>query len=137
MASGVYNISKGGALNWASGGDDIRMLLVNASHTFNPDHTTVADIDANECVGTGYSRVTPTGRVLTPDNTNDELEHDMNDVEYGGADFGTVHGGVTYIYNASDSLTQLVAYSELASDVVTNGGSFTFQVGAEGFYKGT
>jgi len=137
MASGVYNISKGGSVNWASGGDDIDVLLVDAVHTFNPDHQYVNEIDANESTGTGYARKGALNRSVSVDNTSDELQHDCDDIEWGGADFGTVHGAVFYIYNASDSLAQLVAYSELASDVVTNTGSFTLQIGGEGVYKGT
>lgn len=137
MASGVYNKTKQGgeAFTWSS--STIKMLLVSSSYTFNPDHDFVDDVDANELSGTGYVRKTLASKTVTVDDTNDEVRYDAADPVYTGADFGTVAAGIVYVEVTNDTDSIPLAYVELTSPAVTNGGDFTFQFGSDGVFKAT
>jgi len=135
MASAVYNKGKQVSFDWAT--DTIKAFLVSASYTFNADHDFVDDADTNELSGTGYVRKTLASKTLTVDDTADEVRWDAADITWTGADFGTVNAMVIYKEVVDDTDSELIAYVELSSPAVTNGGDFTFQFGADGCFKAT
>lgn len=59
MASGIYNVFKGNLLNkqvnLGSGGDTVKVALMNNSHTFTAGNTVWSDVSANEASGTNYT----------------------------------------------------------------------------------
>ena len=59
MASGIYNVFKGNLLNkqvnLGSGGDTIKVALMNNSHTFTAGNSVWSDVSANEASGTNYT----------------------------------------------------------------------------------
>lgn len=137
MASGVYNNAKQGGDQFVWTTDTIQMLLNSASYTFDPDHDVVNDVDTNELSGTGYVRKTLASKTVTVDDTNDEVRYDAADVTWTGANFGTVAGGVIFKFITDDTDSVPIAWVELTSPAVTNGGDFTFQFGADGVFKAT
>ncbi len=135
MASGVYNTGKQGGdlFTWTT--SNIQILLNSSSYTFDADHATVDAVDANELSGTGYSRKTLASKTVTVDNTADECRYDAADVTWTGADFGTVAGGVVFLQVTNDTDSVPIAWVELTSAAVTNGGDFTLQFGTDGVFK--
>ena len=117
MASGVYNRSKGhnAALDWSSGAQTFRAILLNSTHSFNPDHDFVADISANEMGGAG--RVDVTGRSVTISDANDRSEHDGNNVTF-AAVTGTAQFVVVYRFVTNDADSSLVCCIDFSAQVV-------------------
>ena len=136
MASGVYNNAKQGGDQFVWTTDTIQMLLVS-SYTFDADHDVVNDVDTNENSGTGYVRKTLASKTVPVADTNDEVRYDAADVTWTGADFGTVVGGVVFKFVTDDTDSVPLAWVELPSSAVTNGGDFTFQFGTDGVFKAT
>lgn len=141
MASGLYNTGLEKLLNgtivWSSA--DVRCLLVKSGYTFNKDHDFVSDLTpaSNEVTVAGYARQALANESLTRDDTNDRVKFDGDDVAFGALSAGeTIAAAVLYVYNASDSAAQMVAYIDL-TDTPTNGSTVTIQWHADGiFYVG-
>jgi len=137
MASGVYNNAKQGGTQFVWGTDTIMCLLNSSSYTFDPDHDTVDNVDANELSGTGYVRKTLASKTVTVDDTNDEVRFDAADITWTGANFGTVAGAVVYKFVTNDTDSVPLVWAELTSPAVTNGGDFTLQWSSDGVFKAT
>lgn len=135
MASGVYNNQKRqlGSNNW-SGDTDIKLLLVGATFSFDPDHEFVSQI-AGELSGSGYSRKVLSGKIINYDTTNNEARYIADPVIYPGANFGTIRGGVVFKDTGVSTTSRLIAYVELDSPIPTNSGQITFMFNAEGVFK--
>lgn len=120
--TGVYNKFKAqslGALNLAT--DDIRVLLVSSSYTFNPDHNFVSDI-TNELSGTGYVRKTLTSESLTEDDTNDRSIFDADDLVYPAINAGSIDAAIVYKEAGTDATRELICCLDVTPKVATNGG---------------
>lgn len=128
MASGVYNGGKAGTADGSInlGADDMRVLLVNASYTPNPDHKFVSSI-TNELSGTGYSRKALTTETVTQDDTNDRAAFSADNLTWTGANFGTPRYAIVYKFNASDASARLFCWIDLGGTTVTNGGDYTIK----------
>lgn len=136
---GVFNISKGGTVNWASGGDDIRVMLLNGTgYTFNPDNDYVNDISSFEVNGAGYARKKVYNRTTVEVAASDKLQHNADDTVWASINAGSCDVAVYYIREGtgSDSLSQLISSNDFDSGVLTNGGQLTVQVDADGVYEG-
>lgn len=143
MASRVYN--KGMAklldstIDLAS--DVIRVLLVDSTYTFDPDHDFVDDVSGDEIAVSGYARATLASKTLTEDTANDRFKFDATDVAFGTLASGaTVGGAVIYRQTGGDDSTptndELICFLDF-SDTPTNGGSFTLQFHADGIFYTT
>lgn len=130
MANGVYNRAKymmlDGTLDLPTAAD-LRVLLVNASYSFNPDHNFVSDVVANEISVAGYSRQALTTESITEDDANDMAYLDADDVVFASLAAGqTVGGAVLYKFNAADAAAEVIAFYDV-TDTPTNGGNITIQ----------
>lgn len=136
MATGVYNRGKALLLNGGLDLDtqDIRVLLVSASYTFNPDHNFVADI-TNELSGTGYVRKELANETVTEDDTNDRAVFDADDVVWTGADFGSPAMFIVYRQVTNDADSPLICCGDISPVVATNGGDFTLAFSANGILR--
>jgi len=71
MASGLFNSARQrflrAGIDWED--DDIDILLVNDSYTFDENDEYVSDVVANECGATDYARVSMTGGTVSDATT--------------------------------------------------------------------
>jgi hypothetical protein len=121
--------------------DTIKVMLVNASASFNADHNFVSEVNANELSGTGYvggfngaGRQTLGSKAINEDDTNDRAEFDAADVTWTGINAGTASAAILIKEGTADTDSLLVAYLDF-TDVVTNGGNLTLQWDAEGILQ--
>lgn len=139
--TGVYNRAKAllmnGGLDLDS--DDIRVLLVKGTYTFDPDHNVVDDVSADEVVdvggGTPYVRKALTTESVTEDDSNDRAVFDADDVTWLNADFGTPDAAIIYKFVSDDSDSPLICCVDLSPNIVTNTGNFTAQWNAGGIMR--
>lgn len=134
MANGVYNRAKymlaDGTLDLPTAAD-LRVLLVNTSYVFDPDHNFVSDVVANEISAGGYSRQPLTGETITEDDTNDFAYLHADNVAFGALAAGqTIGGAILFKYNASDSAAEVIAFYDV-TDTPTNGGTITLNWAAD------
>lgn len=142
MAEGdgvIYNNFKEqvmeGAFNLASGGDTLKVILLNG-HTPDIDiHTQYSDISANEYgSGSGYTvgGLALSGQDVTQDNTNDLGKFDANDPTW--PSLGPLSPNTPShlaLYDDSHINDLLIAIWELGV-TATNGGDYTIEWGANG-----
>lgn len=121
--------------------DTIKVMLVNASYTFNPDHDFADDVSANELSGTGYAggfngagRKTLASKTITEDTANDRIEFDCADLTWTAINAGTIGGVVVLKEITNDAASPLIAFLD-PSDLVTNGGDVTLVINAEGLLQ--
>ena len=140
MASALYNSGKealaNGTLDWDNGSAAVRVLLVTAGYTFNPDHNFVSSI-TNELSGTGYTRKDLAGRSVTKDNTNDRAVCDANDLTWSAIDAGVPVAAVAYLRVGADDTTPgddiLIGYFDFTA-LTTNGSDFNLVWNANGLF---
>lgn len=144
MASAWYNKGKAkvldGTINLTS--DTIKVMLLNASYSFNADHHFVSDVSANELSGTGYTggfggsgRKTLTTKTITEDDTNDWAIFDADDSQWLSINAGTAAWAVLIKEITNDGASLLIAAIDINPDVVTNGANLTVQWNATGILK--
>jgi len=134
MANGVYNRGKqllataGVNLDTA----DLRLMLVNATYTFDNNHNFIDNVAAGDpidheiSVG-GYSRQALANTTVTEDDANDFAYLDADDVVFSSLVAGqTIGGAILYVHNASDTAAAVIAFYDLV-DTATNGGNVTIQ----------
>src|SRR5690348_10717603 len=132
MASIVYNRAKAGfgdgTLDWDSGSQVYRVMLMGTGYTPNADHDYVSDISANEISSGGYVRKTLSGRTVTLDDTNDRAIFTATNVTWTALTGHTIAYVVVYLQVGGDDSTPsddiLVCCLDPA-DQVTNGGDIT------------
>jgi len=139
MASGAYNqlltLCATGSLNWAS--DTIRVMLVSSAYTYDPDHSTVADVSASEIAPSGYARQTLGSKTATIDTGANVLPLDAADSAFGALGSGATIGGAVVFkrVGGSDASTDpLIAFADL-TDTPTNGASITVAWDANGIVR--
>jgi hypothetical protein len=118
--------------------DTIKVMLVNASYSYNADHDFIDDVVANELSGTGYTggfggsgRKTTASKTILEDTANDRVEYDFADIVWTGINAGTIGGAIIVKEITNDASSPLIAFLDPA-DLVTNGGDVTLVVNAEG-----
>lgn len=134
-----------GSLNLGSGGDVIRVLLLDDStaYTFDPDtHDFVDDVLAagTEMSGTGYTRKTVAGQTTSTDDTDDEGVFDGDDVTWTDIDAGNIQTVVVYQQIGGDDTTpaddRIITVLDDATvadlPLPTNGSDVTINWNAEG-----
>lgn len=144
MAAGSFHWMTKGLLAIATGlidldTDDIRAMLVTASHTPSQDSDQyVSDIVANECADSGYARQTLASLAVAI--SSNEVRWDFADVDFGNSVSLTAKYLYVLKYNASDSSARLIGFVDLntsgtgASATSTNG-NFDIQINASGALK--
>jgi hypothetical protein len=123
----------------------IKVMLVQASYTPDPDHNYVNSITAatsKEISGTGYAagfggsgRKTLASKTVTQDDTNDVAYFDALDVTWTAIDAGTVGFAAIIKEVTTDSDSPLLCVVDVSPDVPTNGGDYTIQWAALGIFK--
>ena len=144
MAEGdgfVYDIFKGdvmkGLLNLHSGGDTLKLMLVNGYTPNIKTHVNYASVSGSEYgAGLGYTVTgeTVTGQTVTVDTANDRGVLDAADVTW--TSLGTLSPAIPsdcilYDDTPTSPADPLIAYWELGV-TSTNGGNYTIQWGANG-----
>lgn len=115
-----------------SSGSDLRVLLLQPSYSYDPDHNFVSDLvpGTNELTVAGYARQVLAGVAEVEDDANDRASLEANEVNFGALASGeTIAAAVVFVNTGSDATSELVAFFGLGS-VPTNGGSVTVRFGA-------
>ncbi len=120
MPEGYYNL--------ASGGDDIKVMLVGAGYTPDIDAHVVKVEITDECVGTGYTAGGKllTGQNIVKDGTLDRAIFDADDVIWTGLGPLSPQPAFAVVYDDTHASKPLIAYWELTT--LTNGGDYTLQM---------
>lgn len=139
MASGQYTkaleLAAAGGVLWTSG--TIRVLLVDSSYAYDPDHATVADVIADELGVSGYARATLASKTATLDAGNNRVSLDAADVTFSALGVGATIGGAVVFRRAGgadDNADPLLAFVDL-NDLVTNGGDVVIAWNAGGILR--
>ena len=135
MAQGIYNRLK---YNWmvkavSLTADSIQMLLLNNSHTFNPDHNVLTDINTNEITGTGYTAggVALTTQTVVQDDTNDLAYFDADDVVWTTSTFTAYHA----VLNDITASNNLISSFDFGGAKSVTAGTFTVRFATAGVLK--
>ena len=112
----------------------VKMVLLDASYTPDPDHNFADDIVAHELSGTGYSRQALTTKAVTQDDTNDLAKFTSDDVVFTGINAGTI-GYTAFIRDrgGADSANELLVVTD-PSDLTTNGGNVAAHCPTNGWF---
>lgn len=135
MADVIYNSVKkdllDGAIDFAN--DTIKLALVTSSYTPNQDTHNFFDDITNEVVGAGYTAdgATIANPANTQDDTDNEGVFDGDDVTWTSSTI-TAAGGILYKSTGTDSTSPLIAFLDFGGDIVSDNGTFTVTVNAEG-----
>lgn len=137
MASGVYNNWKAkvmtGRYNMGSGGDTIKVALMNNSHGFTATHDVWADVSANEISGTGYTSPGQNlgSQTVSIDDTDNEGVFDAADTAWTTATFTAYHA-VIYDDTVATPADDLICSIDFGGAKTVTAGTFTIQWAAEG-----
>jgi len=127
--------------------DTIKIMLVNSSVTPTGDEPTLNTFSSAEISVTNYtSGFGGTGRKtlasgnmsFTRDDANNYTYFDYTlDLTWSALGSGaTIRAGILYKHTGTTDTDCIpIAYLQLASDVVTNGGDFTFQFHSSGIWR--
>ena len=130
MAEGVYNREKANLLNklvdHSNGGDTFKIILLDNSHSFDPDDNVLSDISTNEIggSGTGYTTggETLANQAVTQDDSNDRAVWSADDVQWTTATFTAYHA---VIYDDTLAGDDLVGSFDFGGAKTVTGGTFT------------
>jgi len=129
----------GGTLNLKTA--DIYFMLLNASDGATKDVEYVSEVVANELAGTGYTGgYAGSGRKTIGATGDRTVSHssatgtlDVASPTWTGLDAGTIGQVLTIVKGTSDTNSLVVSY-ETITDVVTNGGPWTYEIATLGLY---
>jgi hypothetical protein len=118
--------------------DTIRCALLKAAYTPNKDHSTWADVSANEVVGAGYvsKGVILASCAVTQDDANDLCKVDAADAVFSSVTLTGVNAP-QYAVIFDDSLVadDICFIYDFGSAIECNGGDFTVEFHADGMIK--
>jgi len=112
-----------GAVNLGSGGDTIKVGLLNSTHSFTATGTVWSSVSANEVSGTGYTAggATLAGQSVTAGTTT---KFDATDTAWTSATISGIRHVVLYdVTNTSSLMVSL----DLGADKSVTAGTFTLQ----------
>lgn len=139
MAEGngaLYNEFKkevlGGAINLATGGHALNMILVTGHVVDIDTDTGYASVVGDEMSGTGYSAGGEilANQAVTKDNVNDLAKFDADNVTWTGLDAGTPSHAI--LYDDTHASKCLIGYWEVTTP--SNGSDYTLQFNASGIF---
>lgn len=131
MASGIYNVFKGNLfnkqVNMGSGGDTVKVALMNNSHTFTATNTVWSDVSANEASGTNYTAggATLANKSVTVAATT---KWDADDATWATATITAYHA---VVYDTTNT-NSLVCSFDFGGAKTATAGTFTIQWDANG-----
>lgn len=145
MASGLYGLTLEkffnlGLSSFTSGIESetlVKLMLVQDAHTPNFDTHNFRDDVTNEpgnsgTYASGGSVLTTTElTVASPAST--QMKYDTDDLSWTGTTI-TARGGVHFKNTGTAATDELIGANAFAGDVVTSGGTFTYQVHANGHW---
>lgn len=125
MASGWYINGLVSCINGTTdlNTDDIRVLLVDDTYTFDEDaHVYVDDLSAKELAGVGYERKALTGEAVSAETGM--AVFDADNVNWASIAAGETIGGIVVYHHvgADDSANPLLIWVD-TSDLATGGGA--------------
>ena len=120
-----------GSVNLDSGGDTIKVALMDDNHSFSADDNTWSDVSANEISGTGYTAggETLSNQSVTQDDTNDKAVFDADDVSWSNATFTAYHA---VLYDDSLTNDDLICSIDFGEGKSVSNGTFTIQWDSSG-----
>lgn len=125
-----------GDLNLTS--DALHFILLGSAYVFDPDDEDVADVVACEISGTGYTggfggsgRKEVTTKTFGHDGTSHLAYLTCANPEWTSIDAGTISAIGVFKLGAADSSSLLIGALDVV-DVVTNGGTWTYEISADG-----
>lgn len=126
MASGTYNRWRTNLMNKEVDmvADVIKVILLNNSHTFNPAHNVIGDIDTNELsTAGGYTQKTKVldGKTVTQAAA---VKFDGTDVEWAGATFSAWHAA---LYDDTVAADDLIGSIDFGGEKIVAAGLFKIQ----------
>lgn len=126
---GKYRVARDGGNNLTF---QALLLTVAPAGCLSPDLNTVADVlavaTAAEANHASYARQTLGTVTITQDNTNDRVNFDALDIDFGALDQTTVAAVVIFVQGASDAARDVVSISTDNLPKVANGAGFKFTV---------
>lgn len=135
MASGLYNRVKYNLMKKLVdfSADSIKVLLLNNSHSFNPDHNVNTDVNTNEISGTGYTTggLALGSQTVTQDDTNDLAYFDAADATWTTSTFTAYHA----VLNDVTASNNLIASIDFGGAKSVTSGTFTIQWSANGIIR--
>lgn len=135
MSSGLYNRVKYNLMKKLVdfSADSIKVLLLNNSHSFNPDHNVNTDVNTNEISGTGYTAggVALTSKTVTQDDSNDLAYFDADDTSWTTSTFTAYHA----VLNDVTASNNLIASIDFGGAKSVTSGTFTIQWSANGIIR--
>ena len=131
MASGAYNYFKAhvmdGTFNLPS--DTLKAVLMNDSHSFDPDNDEWSDVSANAVAGTEKTLANVT---VAEDDTGDRGYFDADDLEWTSATFTVYH---LVIYDDSTTNDNLVLSLDFGGAQQVTNGTFRVEWDADGILE--
>lgn len=147
MASFVYTPAKAlilsGSLNFASGGDDLRVLLAMTNTTADTlqDAHNLDEVSLDEYDGSAYVRKTLASEAVNRDDANNRAEFDAADITWTALGAGTRQAQGMVLYQHVDGTAAndiLVAWIDTGGFPFTgNGGDVSVTWNAEGILQAT
>lgn len=126
-----------GAGNWADGGTTIKMALVTSAYTYSDAHNFFDDI-TNEITNGGYSAggVAMTTRVVNEDDGASRGAAESDDVLFASLAAGDQpFAAVIYRDTGTPATSELVAFCALTAPPAPNGGNYTINQPAVGWFN--
>lgn len=120
-------------VNFASGGDTIKVALVTSSYTPDFDaHDFFNDI-TNEITSSGYTAggATLGSQTVTLNTTDNRIVFDGADTSWASSSI-TARGAVVYKSTGDSATSPLIAYIDFTTDRTSDGGTFTITWHANG-----
>lgn len=117
--------------------DNIAVLLVDNTYSFDVSHEFVDDLsgEAVNDTGSGYARIALEGKDISLNASANAVVFDSNDVSYTAiATTNTLAGAVLYKDTGSDATSDLVAFIDFA-DLSTNGSDVDLQINTNGLFR--
>lgn len=132
--AGTFNRGKfivaDGSLDWTA--DTIRVLLVDATYTFDPDDNFVADI-TGELTDGSYARQTLANKGVTEDDTNDRAVATADPADFGALTNETPEAIVVFKLVTNDADSPLLSFHDDGFGVVANGSGYVVRWEGAGF----
>lgn len=131
MASGIYTSFKTSLMDkvvdLGTGGDTIKVALLDNSHAFTAANDGWADVSANEISGTGYTTggATLAGQTVAEDGTS--AKWDGTDTAWSSASFTAYHAVIYDDTVTTPTADQLICSIDFGGAQTVTSGTFTIQ----------
>lgn len=136
MASNFYNNGLlkllNGSIDFLS--DNVAILITDNTYTFDRTDEFVSDL-SGEVSGTGYARLSLTGKTVTLNATTNTVVFDCANVSYNTITTSNAFSGaVVYDDTGVDSTSSLIGFFDMP-ETTTNASNVTVTVSASGLFE--